>query len=264
VPGTDRDLKHLTHVGCLISVSVAEAFATVLPRLRAPSIATIRLSGSIAVIEAASSTASGHSRAWRSRSPAPAAGARRPTRSIDDGDRHRGSGGRRVEAQAGEGLRPRTPRCTQRLRWSRPARDSAIQKTHPKAPSNRLVTRRGLRVTALLPRSDAAEKRADPRRIAPSVRCRTARDIAIVVSNDSSIFPSIANTSRPRPARDIRTPMPMPPTREHAKLVAALARRRVHSGRSTLNDPYPSVSRRARHRPQEDANRLRHGERTGP
>jgi len=36
--------------------------------------------------------------------------------------------------------------------------------------------------------SDAAEKRAEPRRIARSFRCRPARDSAIVLSNDSSIF----------------------------------------------------------------------------
>jgi len=35
---------------------------------------------------------------------------------------------------------------------------------------------------------DAAETRADLRRIAPSFRCKPARDIAIVVSNDSSMF----------------------------------------------------------------------------
>lgn len=36
--------------------------------------------------------------------------------------------------------------------------------------------------------ADAAAERADPRRIAPSFRCRPARDSAIVLSNDSSTF----------------------------------------------------------------------------
>ena len=49
--------------------------------------------------------------------------------------------------------------------------------------------------------------------------------------------PSIPNASRPRPARDIRTSMPLLlPLRDHAKLVAALARRREHPGHSTVDD----------------------------
>jgi len=65
--------------------------------------------------------------------------------------------------------------------------------------------------------------------------CRTIR----------ACSPSISHASRPRPARDIRTLAPAPAptpesrsawTREHARPAAALAHRRVHPERPTIDD----------------------------
>ena len=97
-------------------------------------------------------------------------------------------------------------------------------------------------MTSLFPRASMRQKhepiRAELLRVSAASLPVTSRSSCRTIR---AFSPTIPNASRPRPARDIRTLTPTPEsrsarTRERARLAAALAHRRVHPERPTIDD----------------------------